>query len=42
MIRIVHISELHFGTERPALARALGFQIHAPEPDLVAARRKLT
>ena len=42
MIRIVHISDLHFGTEQPALVTALEAQIHALAPDLVAASGDLT
>lgn len=42
MIRIVHVSDLHFGTEQPALVAALEAQIHALKPDLVAASGDLT
>jgi 3',5'-cyclic AMP phosphodiesterase CpdA len=42
MIRIVHISDLHFGTEQPDLVAALEAQIKALAPDLVAASGDLT
>jgi len=42
MIRIAHISDLHFGTEQPALVAALEAQIHALGPDLVVASGDLT
>ena len=42
MIRIVHISDLHFGTEQADLVSALEAQIQALAPDLVAASGDLT
>jgi 3',5'-cyclic AMP phosphodiesterase CpdA len=42
MTRIVHLSDLHFGTEQPALVNALESQIHALAPDLVAVSGDLT
>jgi 3',5'-cyclic AMP phosphodiesterase CpdA len=42
MIRIVHISDLHFGAERRDLVMALEAQIKALVPDLVAASGDLT
>lgn len=42
MMRIVHISDLHFGREQPKLVAALSPQIHALEPDLVVVTGDLT
>ncbi|AGA89216.1 putative phosphohydrolase [Thioflavicoccus mobilis 8321] len=42
MMRIVHISDLHFGRERPALVAALVPQIEALAPDLVVVSGDLT
>jgi 3',5'-cyclic AMP phosphodiesterase CpdA len=42
MSRIVHVSDLHFGTEVPDLVAALEAQVHALAPDLVAVSGDLT
>ena len=42
MTRIVHISDLHFGTEQPGLVSALESHIHDLAPDLVAVSGDLT
>lgn len=42
MIRLVHISDLHFGRERPRLVEALAAQIDALTPSLVVASGDLT
>ncbi len=42
MTRIVHISDLHFGRERPRLVAALVEQVRALRPDLVVASGDLT
>jgi predicted MPP superfamily phosphohydrolase len=42
MTCIVHISDLHFGTEQPVLVTTLESQIHDLAPDLVAVSGDLT
>ena len=42
MIRIAHLSDLHFGSEQPLLVAALERQLHALQPNLVAISGDLT
>ncbi|MFD2110718.1 metallophosphoesterase family protein [Thiorhodococcus fuscus] len=42
MMRIAHISDLHFGTHLPRLAEALSTEIHRMDPTLVALSGDLT
>jgi 3',5'-cyclic AMP phosphodiesterase CpdA len=42
MVRIAHISDLHFGTHLPRLAAALSEEIHRMQPALVALSGDLT
>ncbi len=42
MIRIAHISDLHFGREVPEVVEALIAELHAERPDLVAVSGDLT
>lgn len=42
MIRIAHISDLHFGSEIPQLVEALAAELIAEQPDLIAVSGDLT
>ena len=42
MIRIAHLSDLHFGREQPSLVTALERRLHALRPDLIAISGDLT